>query len=196
MGTERFEIYNGPCSCGKGEYIVNECFPDHPWAKPHQTSYERNITCPECGNVYSLEEIDGKIYLVLNSEKRKREAISQNWHAKIKEIKEHFESEGHLEALERKIDSMPSMAAIYRELHPVIHFHHTLSTFRKHFKASITVKGWIEENIHYWHLKAVLKWLGRKDPVLENLVREARQLREDSQKNLPVIGHAICNIRN
>jgi len=196
MGTDRFEIYKGPCSCGEGEYIVEECCPDHPWTKPHQKWYDRTITCSACRNEYSLEKIDGEIYPVLNSEKRKREAIREKWHDMIKKIKERFESEGHLEALERKIDSMPSMAAIYRELNPLVHFHYGLSTFRKHFKVSHTVKGWIEENIHHWHLKAVLKWLGREDPVLENLVREAKQLREDSQKNLPVIGPAICNIRN
>ena len=88
------------------------------------------------------------------------------------------------------------MAAIYRELNPVIRFHYTLGTFRKHFKASYTVRKWIQENIHYWHLNAVLKWLGRKDLVLEDLIREAEQLLEGSKKPLPVIGSAICTIQN
>lgn len=193
MGTERFEIYKGPCSCGKGEYIVDECCPDHPWAKPHQTWYDQTITCPECRNVYSLEKIDGKIYLVLNSEKRKREAISEKWHDKIKKIKERFESKGHLEALERKIDSMPSMAAIYRELDPVIHFHHSISTFRNHFKAASNLREWIGWNIHYWSFLSILNWLGRQDSELEKLVDEANRLSNDSKEPLPVIEPAICN---
>ena len=196
MGTERFEIYKGDCSCGKGNYIVKECSPDHPWAKPHQTWYERTITCPECQKKYSLEEINDKIYLVLNSEKTKREAINQKWHDQIKEIKNHFDSEGHLSALEAAINAMPSMAAIYRELDPLVNFHYTVSTFRKHFKAASNLKKWIDWNIHYWSFPSILNWLGRKDPEMENLVREARQLWEDSKKPFPVIGPPICTIQN
>ena len=30
MGTERDIAHEGPCSCGKGKYIIYVCSPDHP----------------------------------------------------------------------------------------------------------------------------------------------------------------------
>jgi DNA-directed RNA polymerase subunit RPC12/RpoP len=59
--TDRFTIYESPCSCGKGKYVVDECSPDHPYVRPSQTWWETYISCPECREKYLLEKRNDQI---------------------------------------------------------------------------------------------------------------------------------------
>ncbi len=82
MGTERFILYDGPCSCGMGKYIIKECNPDHPWVRSHQVWLESSIDCPDCKTKYVIENRDGKVYRILKSEVDKIENLKEKWHTK------------------------------------------------------------------------------------------------------------------
>ena len=56
MGTDRFEIFRGPCRCGKGHFVVDECSPDHGWPSSRRRWYRADIECDDCKRRYQLQQ--------------------------------------------------------------------------------------------------------------------------------------------
>jgi hypothetical protein len=192
MGTERFVLYDGPCACGKGKYIIKECSPDHPWVKSHQIWLESTIDCPECKRKYVIENRSGKVYRILKSEIDKIEKANEKWHVKIKEIKSYVKDKGYIDKLEETIEGLPSVAAIYREYRNYLSYSCSESTFRKRFNWARSIEAWIDENIHYENWPELLRAMGIKDQKLSNLIIESKQLWKDANKIPPVIKPPIC----
>lgn len=191
MGTDRDLVYEGPCSCGKGKYIVNFCTPDHPYAKDDQYSYELEITCRECSQKYILEVRGYKTFRMLKSEVEKRRKIEQLYHNKGRQIMEYAKKKGYLEAVKEKIEQLPSVASIYRALKPFLSIYQTEATFRKHF----TDAGkWVDRNIFAHDMEGVTRFLGIKDKELTAMLDEMEKLGELSRQAAPVVEPAICDV--
>lgn len=192
MGTERFVIYDGPCACGKGKYIIKECCPDHPWVKSHQYWLESSIDCPECREKYIIENRNGKVYQILKSGMDKIEKAKEKWHSKIKDINSYVKEKGYFDKLKQDIEDSSSVAAIYRKYGNYINNPCTESTFRKRFKWARSIEAWIDENIYHRKWSELLKEMGIKDQQLSNLIAQSEQLWKDVNKTPPVIKPAIC----
>ena len=191
MGTDRDLIHEGPCSCGKGKYIVYFCTPDHPYAKEDQYSYEFKITCSECSQKYLLEVRGCKTVRILKSEVEKRRKIQQLFHNKGEQIMGYAKEKGYLQAVKERIGQLPSVASIYRALKLFLPVYQTEATFRKHF----TDAGkWVDKNIFAHDIEGVMRFLGIKDKELTTMVDEMEKLRELSRQAAPVVEPAICDV--
>lgn len=192
MGTERYVLYDGPCACGKGKYIIKECCPDHPWVKSHQYWLESTIDCSECKEKYIIDDRNGKVYQILKSEIDKIEKAKEKWHLKIKEIKSHVKDKGYIDKLKQDIEDLPSMAAIHRKYRDYLNYTCSESTFRNRFKLARSNEAWIDENIYYGKWPELLKTMGIKDQQLSNLIEQSKQLWKGANKIPPVIKPSIC----
>ena len=73
MGTDRSQVYEGPCPCGLGQIIIDSCTPDHPWpTKSHW--YDPKINCKVCASKYTFEEQDKQLGLVERVEIKARKS--------------------------------------------------------------------------------------------------------------------------
>jgi hypothetical protein len=68
MGTDRNEIRNIPCPCGKGRITVTFCSPDHAYAHDRQTWRDDKIECGICDVKYTILEQDKNLVLVSREE--------------------------------------------------------------------------------------------------------------------------------
>lgn len=190
MGTERDLIYQKPCSCGKGEFIVVECSPDHPWAKAHQTYYEYKIRCAACSSLFEIEYKKGKVYLITKTEIEKKKQTESEYHKKTRACIEYANRKGYLKMLRDKIDSMPSVAAIYRLLSSSgIHRMGTEATFRRNFKSYKDTQHWVGHNILYFDLPSVLTLLQVTDKQLSDMAKETNNLFKEMEKPPHMIEH-------
>jgi len=195
MGTERYEVHNGPCSCGKGKHLVYECSPDHPFAKESQSWWEFNITCPDCKRIYELEKRGNKVYRILLSEIAKKKNIKTLWMDTGKKVMKRFESEGHLDAFKVMLLRIPSVAEKYRTLKPILHLHVSEGTFRNHFNECRTIGEWINKNIRSSHIASIMDWLGRQDAELNSLLAKERELWEEARKDPDVVMPEVCTLK-
>ena len=184
--TDRQEVLRHACTCGRGEYVVEHCSPDHPWARGYW--YEADIICPECAAKYVLEVREKKVVRVAKTDVLARAKKETEWHAKLREIEEHADSQGHYDALARWLGSFRSVAAAFRATRGLM-LTTSEGTFRKRFSPT---KEWAKRTISYRELPAALKNVNRTDPVLEDLVKEAETLWNTSRRE-PAILEAIYN---
>jgi hypothetical protein len=191
MATDRSLVHEGPCSCNKGEYKVYSCTPDHPNAKADQHWYEFEVICRDCAINYALEVREAKVYRVKKTDLESKKQQENEWYQKTEEIMEYAKKNGYLEALKKKINSMPSVAATYRLLRKYIYISGTEGTFRRNFSDA---EKWIRINIHYWDMPGVVKLLEVKDEKLLEMVKEAEKLAEISREPTPVVEPEICSV--
>ncbi len=57
--VDRDPIAVEPCPCGKGEYVVLECMPDHGYARGLDLAGERP-TCSQCALNYGVPLVSGR----------------------------------------------------------------------------------------------------------------------------------------
>ncbi len=57
--VDRYPIKAEPCPCGKGEYVVLECMPDHGYPRG-RIWRENRITCPQCAANYGVPFVSGR----------------------------------------------------------------------------------------------------------------------------------------
>ena len=192
MGTDRDSVYEGPCSCGKGRYIINLCTPDHPFAKNDQYSYEFEISCPECSKRYVLEVKGYEAFRILRSEVEEKRKLKQLHYNKSEQVMEYAKQQGYLQTLKEKIAQLPTKASVYRALKPFLSMvYETEGTFRRHF-ADPGV--WVDTNVFAHDMRGVMRFLGIRDKELIAMVDEMEELRKLSGQPVRVVEPAICKV--
>ncbi len=194
MGTDRFTIHAGPCTCGRGKYIVDECSPDHAYARPSQTWWDSKISCRECASRYELRQSGNGIVRLLRSEVLEQGDLTDRWHLKLREIDEYADSKGYFEILAARVNSFDSMAELHRELTTLLVARNHVSTFRRHFKARRSDIEWVKRQFHGAALIRGLAWAGIDDNRIKELTTEADMLWRESQKG-PKSLETVCKIR-
>ena len=85
MGTDRDEIENGPCPCGKGLIRIDYCSPDHPWGG--NSWYEADIDCAACVKTFAIVRNEQQqLKLVRKSDLEKKDELVELWREKRHEI--------------------------------------------------------------------------------------------------------------
>lgn len=171
MGTDRIEVFRGPCTCGRGEYAVDECTPDHPYARAHQIWWDTAITCPDCAAQFSLVDRGGTICRVRRSDQAAAAQAQNTWSKRVNQIETSAETAGHYAALGEWLRSFPSVAAVHRAVAGLVSST-TVATFRKHYSRSDPA-GWARRNIFYRNLPVALARISRSDPNLEQQIKDA-----------------------
>ena len=181
MGTDRVQIYLGPCLCGAGKFRVDECSPDHPWAKPGQEWLEADIECASCAKKYSISPGPHSLSVFLKedveADRKVAEIRTQAWHAKAAEVREYIEQRCYDQMISNWLESLPSKAAIHRAVLPILGMGRvgTYQTFLKHLRRD--VKGWVKREFDATAVAAALGVMGSpSDPKLVDLNREVEQL--------------------
>jgi hypothetical protein len=52
-----YEVHREPCLCSAGEFVVERCEPDYPFANLSNRSYRASIECGQCSKAYVLRSV-------------------------------------------------------------------------------------------------------------------------------------------
>jgi hypothetical protein len=177
-----YELFSGPCSCGKGKFRLIESSPDHPWAQPHQTQHTISNTCPDCRAKYVLQYENGRLVRFYKKDWNAKKQKGEDWHRKLREIEGYLMTKGHYQSLADWLNTFPSATAVHKELK----FTGSLSGFQRQFKRRQCTADWVKRHFDSQRIvPALLKTkLNIKDPRLEALLKEAKQIWRKYQEPL------------
>src|ERR1039457_4166799 len=103
MGTDRNEIRNIPCLCGKGRITVTFCSPDHPYAHEGQAWREDEIQCADCKIKYTIMQQEKNLVLVSREDYEQTEAAEKQKKEELKQLEkcvwENLENNGELDSV-------------------------------------------------------------------------------------------------
>jgi hypothetical protein len=120
MGTDRNEIRNIPCPCGKGHITVTFCSPDHAYAHDGQTWREDKIECGACDAKYTIVEQNKNLVLVSRKDCEQNAADQKQKQQEMegleKRLWENLETTGVLDSVVGYLNSFKSAAAAHRQL--------------------------------------------------------------------------------
>ncbi len=109
-----------------------------------------------------------------------------------REIVTYAKDNSYTDKLQKRIEYLPSVAAIYRDLKNFLNNPCSESTFRKRFKISSSIETWINDNIYYKNWPDILEKMGTQDSILEKMIEEAGQIWKKANKKPPLIDPPIC----
>ena len=161
--TDRTLLGRGPCPCGNGQITLYRCVPDHPWPTASVWN-EHDLSCNDCSKKYTF--LDGK--LVLKADAEERERRQHRWAHKQRSIVASAPVKQVLEKLVARLDREKSVAAKYRALKGHRMADCTEGTFRKRFISSRA----FADSTHTMDLPWIFKFLGHRDPQIEQELRE------------------------
>ena len=191
MGTDRFQVYKGPCECGNGEYLANHCTPDHPYPTNSQW-WECEITCPRCAQIYKLEVRGRQLTEILISDVQEREGLQEQWYQAEKGVMER--SQHYLNKFAATLREQSSVAAIYRYLKATGIFPLLLTTeqtFRRHWQGAGNAERWVNLNVRVEQIPSIIRFLGHEDRAIEAEVQAVENL---YRMLTPPSGKAIARI--
>ncbi|HEC92374.1 MAG TPA: hypothetical protein ENI51_05180 [Candidatus Atribacteria bacterium] len=192
MGTDRLEIYQGQCPCGKGKVKITFCTPDHPW--PTQSKwFETSILCKDCSRRYSLLEQENHFVFVEKEEQRRREEYWREYSRKSDALLSSPDVVALLQELERLLDAQRSMAACHRLLHAYQLDYYSIGTFRKKWAGA---NNWIKNNIRVGNLRNVMKLLRKKNSRIEKELESIEELYKKYHEPLPIVGSPLIDVSN
>lgn len=146
MGTERNEILNVACLCGKGRITVTFCGPDHAYAHEGQTWHEDNIECKGCQAKYVLVEREKSLVLVSRQDYERAQADQEQKERELKDLEERvwqdLEKDGGLDFVVSYLNNSKTAAAAYRSLSGIYVFR-DLDNFRRKFSKRNCTKDWV-----------------------------------------------------
>lgn len=190
MGTDRSEIYSGPCLCGKGEIIINFCTPDHPW--PTQSNwFETDISCKSCSKEFVLIEQGQHFVAVKRSDYDRCQQYMEEYHKESKELMKSQEVIALASDLRELLESQKSIAACHRLLRSHGLDYYSIGTFRKHW---LGAAEWVRHNITTSNLKNVMKALNASNSVISNKLEMIEELYKKHKEPLPVVGQPLINV--
>jgi hypothetical protein len=159
MGTERSEVLNRPCFCGKGRITVTFCSPDHAYAHDGQTWREDRIECSDCDSKYTIVEQAKDLVLVSRAdyEQTKTAQCQQEQELKglEKRVWENLEKNGELDSVVNYLNNFKTAAAAYRCLSDMYVFR-DIDAFRKKFSKQECTKEWVKKHFYPRALEKLL----------------------------------------
>jgi hypothetical protein len=177
MSTDyQFEYFRGPCLCGRGEIVIIESSPDHGYAKPHQTSWETRVDCPDCESRYCVR-VDCRRILVFNradmaAQQARCDAVAK----KTDEMQTYAKSRGYYAQMASVLNKLGAKSQIQRRLSGYYGMC-SYQSFLKRFSGGSKTESWLEANLFKWCLyDAVRNLLQIDDPNLKRLHAEREVL--------------------
>lgn len=173
--NDEWEMYRGPCECGKGTFVVIASEPDHPWARASQRTWKTAVECEECAKAYQIEQRGVREFFVVRREDvRKAESVTRALWERKRELMARSSVGATKREVTSYLKSLPTKAEAYRQLKSAGFFlPGTQGTFGRHFQDAAT---WVEQHVlGVRDLLAAMRLLGRAD---EPLFKEARALED------------------
>lgn len=184
-----------PCPCGKGTVKVQDCMPDHPWARASQRFLKSKLECDECRNVYVLEDRGtfdlGPIVLVERSLVVEREKVLTHWHKTKEEIWESTKAKVLIQSFINFLDDQPSMVAMYRILTKHKFYVSSLPNFRKSVKGPGGIASFVRSNFDASSLLNMMAALEVSDSEIEKQLENLKDMWNAANAPLRIIGKPI-----
>lgn len=187
MGLDRYEIHRGPCRCGKGEFVVVETEPDHPFARASQRGWEMDITCTDCRGEYGLVIQGDYVIIVRQTDIAAARQRQGEWHEGSKALRQRDDVRAIAARLEGLLEACRSRAEAYRLLQRSGFFLGSQSTFGRHWKGA---SEWVKQNLHSpSDIADAMKVVGVDDPGIATEIARLKEL--GAEGLLPVVGEPL-----
>lgn len=183
MGTDRSEVYSGPCPCGTGKVTIDYCTPDHGWPTSTPYWHSTSLDCAKCGKQYQPEQRKGSFVLVEQVELDKREKIRKQARGVADALMKDPKVTTMVDTLVAEIDKQPSKAAIHRLLTKAGLESSSVESFRRHWSCA---NRWVKTNISAHRLAELMKATKTKDAALSAKMAEMTKLYEAADEPAPI----------
>ena len=193
MGTERDKVYEGPCLCGNGTFTVDYCNPDHGWPTSTPFWHEYSINCKDCLKKYELIEQGHFIVIVEKLQIAKQQGLTNQWHEHHKALMASPNVKKILASFSCLLNSLGSIAAIFRFLSVARLEDQSLGTFRKKWTGA---ENWVNRNVSPHDLATVQTLLNLHDEYVNSEVEKLNDLWEATKEQLQYVGEPIYKIRD
>lgn len=167
MGTDRSQVFSGPCPCGSGRLEVDHCTKDHAFADPDQYWYDAKVNCAKCSEVYELRKSGRSFGLFDRHVRERNEERSRGAWEQKQAILQSEAAKKHLGDLAALLDRQQSLAAVHRLLDGVELWVSNIAKFRKLWRGGAE---WVTHNSP--EIEKVLKVLGARDDALLDRLKE------------------------
>lgn len=191
MGADCYETHRGPCRCGEGEFVVEECEPDHMYATASQRWWRSRIECSKCNSEYGLHD-DGTHFVVVRKvDVADRQAKEQKYSEKSEEFMKSEPARAIVDEFSTRLSAFGVKAQAYRFLAQAGFHVHSQSSFTRSWT---TAAAWVRSNIILpSHVRLAMKVLGKNDPEVMAALHELGVLRERAHEPLPVVGEPVAS---
>jgi hypothetical protein len=197
MGTERNEIRNIGCLCGKGRITVTFCSPDHAYTRDSQTWREDKIECSDCSAKYTIVEQGKNLVLVSREDYEKSQAAQVQKEDDLKNLEkrtwENLEKNGDLDAVVSYLNDFKTAAAAYRCLSDMYVFR-DIDDFRRKFSKHSCTRDWVRKHFYLRALEKLLKLAQISSKTLDQFFRDYAIL---SNRKVPLpqsIGEPVLHL--
>lgn len=180
MGTERNEICEISCICGKGRITVTLCSPDHAYAHDRQTWREDKIECGDCEAKYAIVEQEKNLVLVSREEYEAFKVAEMQKQQELKNLEkclwEKLANNGELDSVVRYLNGFKTATAADRCLSG-LYIYRDIADLRKKFpKQSCTVDH-VKRHIYPRALEKLLSHMKTPSKILDQYFKDDSQLR-------------------
>lgn len=179
MGTDRNELLNVPCPCGKGRIAVTFCSPDHAYAKDKQTRREDNIDCGDCNAKYKIIENEKDLVLVAREDHERWQADQKRKELELKDLEqrvwEGLEKSGDLDAVASHLKTFKTATAAFAWLSDCYVFR-DFGDFRRKFTKHNCTRDWVKKHFYPRALEKVFEHMQKPNQSLQRFFIEHASL--------------------
>jgi len=186
MGTDRHQMFSGPCPCGKGTLQVDHCEKDHPWVEPGEYWYEGAVHCDICGPKYELRKVGRSFGLFDRGIAERNDARSREAWERRSKVLAGDKAQGYFKKLAAVLDEQPSHAATHRLLDGAGFYVPNIAKFRKTWRGG---EHWVRGDRP--DMAKVLKVLKVKDDALLAEIAAAEKHEAEPDK---MVGAAVYTL--
>ena len=170
MGTDRHQMFSGPCPCGTGTLQVDLCEKDHPWVEPGEHWYDGAVHCDMCGPKYELRKVGRGFGLFDRGIAERNDARSREAWDRRKVVLAGDKAQGYYQQLAKILDAQSSHAARHRLLDEAGFYVPNIAKFRKTWRDG---EHWVRRDRP--DMDKVMRLLKVKDDALLAEIAEAEK---------------------
>lgn len=197
MGTERNEIRNIPCLCGKGRITITFCSPDHAYAHDRQTWREDKIECGDCAAKYEIVEQEKNLVLVNREDYEQAKAAKNQQELELKDLEKHawdnLEKNGELDSVVSYLNGFKTTAAAYRRLAD-LYISRDIDDFRKKFPKQNCTRERVKQHVYLRALEKLLVLMQAPSKTLDQYFKDDSILRNRAVPIPRPIGDPILHL--
>ena len=197
MGTERNEILNVACLCGKGRITVTFCSPDHPYAHDGQTWREDRIQCRDCEARYVIVEREKNLLLLAREDFEREQAGKRQREQELKDLEQrvwdNLEKSGELDSVVSFLNGFNTATAAFRSLSDMYVFQ-DIDDFRTKFSKHNCTRDWVKKHFYPRALEKLLTHLNTPSQTLQQFFAEQSILSNREVQIPQAIGEPLLHL--
>lgn len=169
-----------PCPCGRGHVIITTLEPDHAFADRRRWT-EADLSCPNCEAKYRIVSEFGTRFIAPISEVIQKDKAIRLADEKWKALNDSLAVQQLQEKVATYLNSLPSKAATWRELHRYGLVRESQGNFTKNWYGA---ERWLRVNFGDHSIRRFTRLISFDDSALQKLLDEAEEADERSRIKL------------